>query len=56
MDDLKKQRHNDHIRGEIKCESKSCSEKNEGEIREDANWHIRSECWHNVVKVLNPIR
>lgn len=46
----------DHIRSEIKCESKGRSEKNECEVREDANWHKRSERWHNFVKVLNAIR
>ena len=48
--------HDDHIRGEIKCESKGCSEKNECEVSENANWHIRSECWHDFVKVLDAIR
>jgi hypothetical protein len=48
--------YDDHIRSEIKCESKGCSEKNECEVREDANWHIRFERWHNLVKMLNAIR
>lgn len=47
--------HEDHIRSEIECESKGCSEKNECEVSENANWHIRSECWRDFVKMLDAI-
>jgi len=46
----------DHIRSEVERESKGCSEKEECEVSEYANWHIRSECWHDFVKVLDAIR
>lgn len=48
--------HDDHIRSEVECESKGCSEKKECEVSEYANWQIRSECWHDFVKVLDVIR
>lgn len=48
--------HDDHIRSKIECESKGCSEKNECEVSENANRHIRSECWQDFVKVLDAIR
>jgi hypothetical protein len=42
-----------YIRREIKCEAEGHSEKNECEVREEANWHMRGECRSNFVKVLN---
>ena len=49
-------RYDDHIRSVIECESKGSGEKDEREVREEANRHIGRECWHSFVKVLKAIR
>lgn len=49
-------RHYNHVHSEIKRKPEGRSKKDECEVRQDANWYIWFERWHNFVKVLNAIR